>query len=221
MRVKVLLADDHAVVADGLTSLLSPQCAVLGAASDGQELLKLAREKKPDVIILDISMPLVNGLDAIHQLRKEGCAAKFLVLSMHRDPSLILAAFKAGASGYVSKECSALELDLAVSTVSAGRQYLSRSLPINLETVRYELRRHHGNSRQPTGRQRQVLQLVAEGKTMKEIGGLLGISTRTVEFYKYTLMRSLGLRTNAQLVQHAIKLALVTVPPPIDSSRWR
>jgi DNA-binding NarL/FixJ family response regulator len=132
----------------------------------------------------------------------------------------VLAAFKAGASGYVSKERTALELDLAVATVSAGRQYLSRSLPINLDTIRYELRRQNGNSRKPSGRQRQVMQLVAEGKTMKEIGAVLGISTRTVEFYKYSLMRSLGLRTTAQLVQHAIKLSLVPAPP-VDARRWR
>lgn len=213
MRFRILLADDHRIFAEGLKSLLSDHYEVLGIAGDGRELITMAKEYKPDIIITDLSMPLLNGLEALRTLRKTGIRSKFIVLTMHADLSLAVEAFRAGASAFVWKIAAGEDLKNALDSAVRGRQYLSPQFPCDLVTVLAEAARRPMSDEGPklTRRQREVLQLVAEGKTMKEVATVLNISTRTAESYKYDLMRTLGIRTNAELVQYAIRIGLITV----------
>lgn len=213
MRFRILVADDHRIFAEGLKSLLSDHYEVLGIAADGRELITMAKEYKPDIIITDLSMPLLNGLEALRTLRKTGIRSKFIVLTMHADLSLAVEAFRAGASAFVWKIAAGEDLKNALDSAVRGRQYLSPQFPCDLVTVLAEAARRPMSDEGPklTRRQREVLQLVAEGKTMKEVATVLNISTRTAESYKYDLMRTLGIRTNAELVQYAIRIGLITV----------
>ncbi|HSM86713.1 MAG TPA: response regulator transcription factor [Candidatus Limnocylindrales bacterium] len=214
MRARVLLADDHQVLTDGLTKLLGQYYDVVATAANGHELISLARQHNPDVIVTDISMPLLNGMDAIRVLKKSGIKSKVLVLTMHSDAALAVEAFRAGASAYVLKHAAGDEIRQAVDTLLRGRVYLSTSFPIDLVTLLADAARHPSQEGPSlTRRQREVLQLVAEGKTMKEVAGLLSISTRTAESYKYEIMRVLGVHTNAELVQYAIRIGMITVAP--------
>lgn len=214
VRAKVLIADDHRVFADGLCSLLSSSYEIVGIASDGRQLINMARDYKPDIIITDLSMPLLNGLDALRMLRKMGVRSKFVILTMHADLSLAVEVFRIGASAFVSKIAPGEELKAALEAALRGRSYLSPQFPCDLVTILAEAAKRPLSEDGPklTRRQREVLQLVAEGKTMKEVAVLLNISTRTAESYKYDLMRTLGIRTNAELVQYAIRIGLITVP---------
>src|SRR5499433_2836843 len=213
-KTRVLLADDHTIVAEGLRSLLEDEFEFVGAVSDGRALLDAAQKLKPDVIVADISMPLLNGLDAVRQLKREGVTAKIVFLTMHAEAQLAAEAFRAGASGYLLKSSAGEELITAIHEVVKGRAYVT---PLITKDVLNFLM---GAARQPdqpsvnlTPRQREVLQLVAEGRTMKEIASVLNISTRTVESHKYEMMEALGVQTNAELVQYAIKIGLVTISP--------
>jgi DNA-binding NarL/FixJ family response regulator len=214
MRAKILLADDHKVLTEGLSKLLSQQYEVMGTVSNGRELVSAAKEHKPDVIVADISMPLLNGIDAIKMLRKAGVRSKFVMLTMHLDVSLAVQSFRVGASAYVLKSVASDEIRSAVETALRGRTYLSSGFPMDLISVLAEAaRRPMSEGPTLTRRQREVLQLVAEGKTMKEVATVLSISTRTAESYKYDIMRVLGMHTNAELVQYAIRIGLITVQP--------
>lgn len=214
MRNRVLIADDHRIFAEALCKLLSPSHDVIGIATNGRELISLARELNPEVIVLDISMPLLNGMEALRMLRRAGVRGKFVVLTMHTDVSLASEAFRCGASAFVLKQAAGEELNAAITTALRGRHYLSSSFPVDLVTLLAEaVRRPTQEGPHLTRRQREVLQLVAEGKTMKEIATLLSLSTRTVESYKYEIMRMLGVHTNAQLVQYAIRIGAITVTP--------
>ena len=218
MRARILLADDHKVLTEGLTRLLSQHYDVVATAQTGHELVSMAREHRPDVIVTDISMPLLNGLDALRMLRKAGIRSKFVILTMHMDVSLAVEAFRSGASAYVLKLAAGEEIRSAVEASLSGRTYLSPNFPVDLVSVLAEAaRRPLTEGPGLTRRQREVLQLVAEGKTMKEVAAVLSISTRTAESYKYEIMRTLGMHTNAELVQYAIRIGLITVPP-IDSA---
>jgi DNA-binding NarL/FixJ family response regulator len=216
MRWKVLLADDHKVLTDGLQQLIAAKYEVVGAVQNGRELLVAAQEKKPDVIITDLSMPLLNGLDAVRTLRKNGIKSKFIILTMHADISIVVEAFRAGASAYILKHAAVEDLNNALDAVLRGRVYVSPLLPTDIITVLAEAARKPLASEDGyklTKRQREVLQLIAEGKTMKEVGALLGISTRTAESYKYDVMDSLDIRTSAQLVQYAVRIGVITIQP--------
>src|SRR5262245_53785679 len=205
-KTKVLLADDHTIVAEGLRSLLEDEFDLVGAVNDGRALLEAARNLNPEVIVADISMPLLNGLDAARQLRRDGVAAKIVFLTMHADVQLAAEAFRAGASGYLVKQSAADELITAIHEVVKGRAYISPL--ITKDVLNFLMGAAQGPGRQAvrlTPRQREVLQLVAEGRTMKEIASILNISTRTVESHKYEMMEALGVQTNAELVQYAIK----------------
>jgi DNA-binding NarL/FixJ family response regulator len=208
-KPRVLLADDHKIVLEGLRGLLSEEFDLVGEAANGQQLIERARELTPDVIVADVSMPLLNGVDAIRKMREEGGRAKVVFLTMHPDVVYATRALDAGASGYVLKHSASDELVEAIKLALRGGTYLSPQVrnPAVTELMD-ESRRHVKGTIELTGRQREVLQLLAEGKSAKEIGGLLGISARTVETHKYKIMDGLGLKTSAELVQYAVKAGL-------------
>lgn len=207
---RILLADDHQIVVDGLRSLLSAEFDLCDTVSDGYQLVERAIQLQPDVIVADISMPLLNGIDAVKKLREAGVGAKVVFLTMHPDVTYLSRAMDAGASAYVLKHAAADELVAAIHLALRGERFISPPLrTASVEEFLDQTRRQGKDSIELTPRQREVLQLLAEGKSAKEIGGVLGISPRTVETHKYTMMDQLGVKTTAGLVQHAIKLGLV------------
>jgi DNA-binding NarL/FixJ family response regulator len=209
LTTKVLLADDHEVVAQGLESLLKKSFDLVGVVHDGRALLDAAEKLRPDVIVTDISMPGLNGLDAIRQIRERRPVAKIVVLTMHRDTQLAVEAFRAGASGYVLKVSPAEELVRAIAEIAQGRGYVTTLLAKDLITILLEARGPTAGAQPLTSRQREVLQLIAEGCTIKEVASILNISARTAESHKYQIMKVLGVETTAALIQHAIRLKLV------------
>jgi DNA-binding NarL/FixJ family response regulator len=204
-RARLLIADDHTLLAEACKSLLEPEFEVAGIVDNGRDLLRLACQLKPEVIILDIAMPQLNGLDAGDQLKHLLPATKLVFLTMNMSPEVAAEAFRRGASGYVVKSSAAEELVRAIRRALRSESYLSPA--ITKETVDFLLR--SGNSfneeKQITPRQREVLQLLAEGRSMKEIANVLNLRPGTVAFHKYKMMETLGLRTNAELLQYAIK----------------
>jgi DNA-binding NarL/FixJ family response regulator len=209
-RPRIILADDHRIVVEGLRSLLQSEFDLVGTAENGVDLVELAQRVKPDVIVTDISMPLLNGIDAVRKLRESGVQAKVVFLTMHPDVVYATRAMEAGASGYVLKHSAPDELIAAIHEVLRGGAFISTSLrnPA-LDELLHPSRRHVKKTVELTARQREVLQLLAEGKSAKEIAGVLGISSRTVETHKYNIMDDLGVKTTAELVQHAIKHGLI------------
>lgn len=210
-RTRVLLADDHAVVAQGLELLLKETFDLAGVVHDGRALVEAAERLRPDVVVTDISMPLLNGLDAIRQIRARRPNVKIVVLTMHRETQLAVDAFRAGASGYVLKVSPGEELITAIEQVALGRAFVTTLLAKDLITLLMEAAAAGGGSAESplTPRQREVLQLVAEGRTMKEVASILNISPRTAESHKYEIMQVLGVDTTAALVQYAVRLKLV------------
>ena len=207
---RILLADDHQIVLDGLRSLLSAEFVLCDTVCDGYQLVERAIELRPDVIVADISMPLLNGIDAVKKVREAGVEAKVIFLTMHPDVTYLSRAMDAGASAYVLKHAAADELVAAIHLALRGERFISPQLrTASVDEFLNQTRRHGKDTIELTPRQREVLQLLAEGKSAKEIGGVLGISPRTVETHKYTMMDQLGVKTTAGLVQHAIKLGLV------------
>jgi DNA-binding NarL/FixJ family response regulator len=210
--ISVVLADDHAVVAEGLGALLKEKFSLLRTVHDGRALVAAAAELNPDVVVTDISMPLLNGLDAVRQIKAARPSAKIIILTMHIEPDLAVQAFRAGASGYLLKTSAGEELVEAVRQVAQGRAYLTSLIAKDLISVLLEAKKTSSAGEEKlTGRQREVLQLIAEGRTMKEVATLLHISPRTAESHKYAIMALLGAQTTAELVQHAIRLKLVNV----------
>lgn len=209
-RPRIILADDHRIVVEGLRSLLQSEFDLVGTAENGVDLVDLAQRTTPDVIVTDISMPLLNGIDAVRKLRESGVQAKVVFLTMHPDVVYATRAMEAGASGYVLKHSAPDELIAAIHEVLRGGTFISTSLrnPA-LDELLHPSRRHVKKTVELTARQREVLQLLAEGKSAKEIAGVLGISSRTVETHKYNIMDDLGVKTTAELVQHAIKHGLI------------
>lgn len=206
----LLLADDHQIVVEGLRTLLEPHVRIIGIAADGRELLEKARALLPDLIVADISMPLLNGIDAVRQLHREGLAARIIFLTMHSDAIYLSRALETGASGYVLKHSAPDELLAAIDEALRGGTYVSPALQRpRIDELLDETRRRAKDILEPTSRQREVLQLLAEGKSAKEIGAILNISARTVETHKYKMMDDLGVKTTAELVQHAIRLGLI------------
>jgi DNA-binding NarL/FixJ family response regulator len=204
-RPKVLLADDHAIVTEGLATLLKDYFDLVGIVGNGSEMIDAARQLRPDVIVADIAMPVLSGLQALRQLKAAKNGAKVIFLTMHADPELATEAFRAGASGYVLKHSAGEELITAIREVLQGRIYLT---PLITKDVITAL-----TAPKPavnlTPRQREVLRLIAEGRRMKEIAAILDLSTRTVETHKYEMMRSLGVESTAELVRYAIQIGLV------------
>ena len=202
---RLLIADDHQLVAEACKNLLQPEFEIVGIVNDGRALLKAARELKPDVFLIDIAMPLLNGLDAGEQIKHDFPEAKIVFLTMHMDPAVAAEAFRRGASGYLPKNSSASELLTAMHEVLKGKSYLSPL--ITKDTVDFLLRSGKALADQPriTKRQTEVLQLLAEGLSVKEIAYALQIRPGTVSFHKYRIMAALGIKTNSELLQYAIK----------------
>ncbi len=209
-KLRVLIADDHQIVVDGLRGLLGSEFELAGTAANGHEMIEQARALSPDVIVADISMPLLNGIDAVRKLREEGSAAKVVFLTLHPDATYLTRALEAGASGYVLKHAAADELITAIRDAVAGRTFVSPQLQnAPLAELLDETRRRVKQTIELTARQREILQLLAEGKSAKEIGGILNISPRTVETHKYKMMDDLGVKSSAQLVQYALRHGLI------------
>jgi len=208
-KIRVLLADDHTMVAEGLKSLLKDPFDLVGVVHDGRALLKSAEELRPDVIVTDISMPLLNGLDAVRQIRAQRPETRIIILTMHRDTHLAAEAFRAGVSGYLLKVSPGEELVKAVREVAQGRSYVTSLLAKDLINLLMDAGAPRENGSPLTPRQREVLQLIAEGRTMKEVAGLLHISPRTAESHKYDIMHALSVQTTAELIQCAIRMKMV------------
>ena len=209
-RPRILLADDHLLVAEALKSLLSPEFELVGVVGDGRALLEAALRLRPDVIVADITMPQLNGIDALVQLRQLGSKAPVVFLTMHRDVAFARRALEAGAAGFVLKHSAPSELVTALHAALEGQTYLTPQLA---GEVLRAMKQDPSDSGDPvmalTPRQREVLHLLAEGHSAKEVSAALSISTRTVEFHKYQMMDTLGLHTSAELVHFAIKYGLV------------
>jgi DNA-binding NarL/FixJ family response regulator len=211
-RPRILLGDDHAIVLDGLRRILEPHCDIVGSAEDGRALVAAAEKLRPELVVADISMPLLNGIEAARQIRKAHPQTKVIFLTMHPDATYATEAFRAGASGYVLKNSAASELVTAIQEVLKGRTYLTpRVAKEAIESWVQAPGQSEAPSASLTSRQREILQLVAEGKSAKEIASILTISPRTVEFHKYRIMAVLGLRTTAELTQYALKHGIVSV----------
>jgi DNA-binding NarL/FixJ family response regulator len=209
-RPRVLLADDHLIVAEALKSLLAPEFDLVGVVEDGRALVEAAGKLRPDVIVADVTMPHLNGIDALVQLRQSGDRVPVVFLTMHRDVSFARRALDAGASGFVLKHSAPAELLSALRAALEGKTYLTPQLAAEvLEALKQGPAQAGDPIASITPRQREVLQLLAEGHPAKEIAAKLSISSRTVEFHKYQMMETLGLRTNAELIHFAIKHGLV------------
>jgi DNA-binding NarL/FixJ family response regulator len=211
-KTRLLIADDHTLVLEGLKRILESDFDLVGMAENGRELLRLAEEFKPDVVLVDISMPLLNGIDAAKQLLKLTPQPKVIFVTMHADSDYVAEAFRAGASGYLLKRSAATELVTAIQEVMKGRYYVT---PL---VTREALSPLFGGAPEPrrlsstlTSRQREVLQLVAEGRSVKEIASILQVSAKTVEFHKSALMDRLGIHTTAELTRYAIEHGLIAI----------
>jgi DNA-binding NarL/FixJ family response regulator len=210
-RPRILVADDHTLVAELCRKLLETEFEVVGVVSNGRAMVRSACELKPDVIVVDIAMPVLNGMDAAQQVKAVMPAVKILFLTMNTNIELAAEAFRRGASGYLLKTCAAAEMVTAVREVLRGKSYMSQTLcKDEVNYLRRKDRKLEVEDERLTERQREVLQLLAEGKVMKEIGGILNMTTRTVAFHKYRIMESLGARSNAELVRYAVRNHMVS-----------
>ena len=207
-RPRVLLADDHALLLGAFEKLLAGDCDIVGQVSDGRALVAAAAQLKPDIIVLDVSMPLLNGIEAARQIKHQLPDVKLVFVTMNEDTDLAAEAFRAGASGYVLKQSAASELLAAIRQVMEGHSYVT---PLITEGLVGSLM--HGDLNAPsqelTARQREVLQLLAEGRSMKEVANLLNLTPRTVAFHKYRIMEQLKVKSSAELVQYAVKHHIV------------
>src|SRR5436190_13761729 len=208
-RPRVLLADDHRFLREAFAQLLEPNCEVVGAVADGRALIAAAKELRPEVAVLDIAMPLLNGLDAARQLKREMPDVKVIFLTVSEDPDLAAEAFRVGASGYLLKNSAASELFQAIQEVLAGRSYVTPLATRGLVDNFLHQPEPAKRTDELSPRQREVLQLLAEGHTMKEIARRLNITPRTVAFHKYSMMEQLGVTSSAELIQFALKQHLV------------
>lgn len=210
-RIRVLIADDHSLVRAGIRALLDkqPDIEVVAEASNGREALKLVKQHQPNVVLMDIAMPELNGLDAIRQLSKEFPKIHGLILSMYSDEEHVARALQAGAAGYLVKGAALAELELAIRSVARGQTYLSPG--VSKPVIREYLRRTSSDAGESlTPRQREVLQMIAEGKPTKQIALILNVSIKTVESHRAQLMKRLDAKDIATLVRHAIRLGIVS-----------
>jgi DNA-binding NarL/FixJ family response regulator len=208
-KARLLIADDHTLLAEACKDLLQPEFEIVGIVNNGRELLRMGAELKPDVVIVDVAMPQLNGLDAGEQIKRLIPSVKLIFLTMNLDPEVAAEAFRRGASGYVVKNSAAEELVSAIRRVLKGDSYLSPF--ITKDTVRFLMssRKTYEVEKQITARQKEVLQLLAEGLSMKEIANVLNLKPGTVAFHKYRIMEALGTKTNAELIQYALKRHMI------------
>jgi DNA-binding NarL/FixJ family response regulator len=210
-KPRLLLADDHRIVLEGLRGILEPEFEIVGAVDDGRALVAEAQRLKPDVVVADISMPGLNGMDAARQIKRMDAHIKIVFLTMHSDVNYAAGGFDAGASGFVLKHAAPQELITAVHEALQGRTYVTPLIAGELISSYKDCRlRPEEASAALSPRQREVLQLLVKGKSSKEIGVLLNISTRTAEFHKYRMMEQLKIKTSAELVQFAVKHGLAS-----------
>jgi DNA-binding NarL/FixJ family response regulator len=214
---RILLADDHVLVAEGIQKLLEPEYELVGIVADGRSLVAAAGKLQPDIVVVDISLPLLNGLDASQQLKKNNPNLKIIVLTMHSEPNFVTQAFRVGVSGYVLKQSVGSELVQAIREVVKGRTFVSPMVAQSLvdQAVNPSASApgevNVGFAQTLSSRQREVLQLVAEGKATKEIASILNVSVKTVEFHKTRIMKELRLRTAAELTKYAIAAGLTSI----------
>ena len=221
-KPRVLMADDHSILLAGVRKLLEDQYEVVGMVEDGRALLEAAERQMPDLVLLDISMPLLNGFEAARQLKKLVPETKILFLTMHASPQYATEAFKAGGNGYLLKQSAVSELPQAIEAVLEGKYYLTPSIakPVIERALKAEERPVvKGSLEGLTPRQREVLQLIGEGKGTKEIADLLGLSVKTVEFHKNCIMKELDIHTTAELIRCAIVQGLATEKPHSSPSQ--
>ena len=209
-RATVLLADDHAIVVEGLANLLRDEFAVVATVKGGQELLEAARRFRPDVIVTDLAMPGMSGLDAIRRLKADALPSRVIVLTMHADADLAAEALRAGASGFIVKHAAGTELVAAIRAVHGGRTYVTPELAPEVLSMLAEP--ETASAGKLTPRQREVLRLLTDGRTMKEVAAALGVSPRTVETHKYQAMETLGLKSSAELIRYALEHNLTARP---------
>lgn len=210
-RPRVLIADDHTLVAEACVKVLEPEFEVVGTFANGQELLAAVPELKPDVIILDRGMPLINGLEAGRRIKRLLRAVRIVYLTTNSDAGIAAEAFRGAASGYLLKSSAAAELVTAVREVLKGEQYISPLVTNDVEGFSFETRVSRiSREQQLTNRQREVLQLLADGRSMKEVAYILKVAPRTVAFHKYKIMERLRVRTNSELIQYAIREHIIS-----------
>lgn len=211
-KLRVLLVDDHLMVLEGFKRLIEDECDVVGMVEDGRTLLEVAPKLKPDIITMDISMPWLNGLDAARRLKKEMPDVKIIFLTMHADVAYVKEAFNAGASGFLMKRSAGAELLQAIRAVANGQYYITSLITKDLVRSIISDAANVAPQRDVlTPRQREVLQLVAEGRSVKEIAATLNVSVKTVEYHKAQIMEQLNLHTTAELTKYAI--AHGVIPP--------
>jgi DNA-binding NarL/FixJ family response regulator len=205
-RPRIVIADDHTFVADACKKLLEPEYDVVATVGDGRALVRIAATLKPQVIVIDIGMPLLNGLDAGRQIKQILGSAKLVFLTMNTDPALAAEAFRRGASGYVLKTCAASELTIAIREVLNGRSYLTPAIAREtVDVLSRQAKEFIDEGHRLSERQREVLQLLTEGKSMKEVAYTLNITVDTVAFHKYQIMEILNAKNNVELVQYAVR----------------
>jgi DNA-binding NarL/FixJ family response regulator len=209
-RSRILIAEDHNLVAELCKRLLEVEFDVVGIVCDGHALVRVACELRPDVIVVDVAMPVLNGLDAGQQVKEMLPAVKLVYLTMNADVEVAAEAFRRGASGYLLKTCAASDMVLAVREVLRGKSYMSAALPRDtVDFMRKQDKKMIYEGDRLTPRQREVLQLLAEGKVMKEVSSILNMSTRTVAYHKYRMMEVLGAKSGAELVKYAVRNHMV------------
>jgi DNA-binding NarL/FixJ family response regulator len=209
-RTTVLLADDHTMICAGLRKLLEPEYEVVACVGDGNSLVKTAMALRPDVALVDVTMPILNGLDAGRELKKLMPRLKLIFLTMNQDPEVASEALQIGASGYLLKDSAEEELLLALRNALRGISYITPRISHAMEQAFIRDPRSVSRPRHLSDRQREVLQLLAEGRPMKEIAHILAISHRTVRFHKYRIMEELGITNDSELVRYAIKHAIIS-----------
>ncbi len=213
--IRILIADDHTIVRAGIRSLVEklPQLTVVGEASDGREILALVSKSKPDIVLMDVAMPNLNGIEATSRIIKETPTTRVIMLSMHANEEYVVQALRAGAAGYLLKSAATAELELAIQAVARGETYLSPTISKRLITDYLARDAGKGPMDELTARQREILQLIAEGKSTKEIAALLNVSVKTVESHRAQLMERLDIHDVAGLVRYAIRMGLIASEP--------
>ena len=218
---RVLLADDHTLMLGGIHKILSTKVELVGSVRDGRALVKAVEDLRPDVVLLDISMPLLNGIDAARQIKKSHPQTKLIFLTMHADRDYVVEALRAGASGYLLKWSAEEELEAAIRTVIDGGIYLTTALPGDLsESILKRNVAQNESADKLSVREREVLQLVTEGRSAKEIADILHLSVKTIEFHKYRMMKRLGVHTTVELAKYAVQRQLLGLRLPPEPTNF-